>query len=54
MEYVSKSDMEITIKYLIEEKSQLERDIRTGEEAKKAIVYTKEKLEKVMSQYLEG
>lgn len=52
MEYINKSDIEATIKYLIEEKSQLERDIRAGEEASKAIVYTKDKLEKLMAQYI--
>ncbi|MDU5080281.1 hypothetical protein [uncultured Tissierella sp.] len=54
IENMSKAQIEANIKYLLEEKTQLENDIKTGEEAKRAIVFTKEKLNNLMARYIEA
>lgn len=54
IENMSKAQIEANIKYLLEEKTQLENDIKTGEEAKRAIVFTKEKLNQLMARYIEA
>lgn len=52
MESMSKEQMELKIKHLLEEKSELERQIKAGEEAKKAKTFTEDKLSRLMTMYL--
>lgn len=49
---MTKEQIAMNIKYLLEEKVQLERDIRVGEEAKRAIAYTEDKLSRLMEKYI--
>ena len=51
---MDKAQLEMRIKYLIEEKAELERKIRVGKEAEKALEYNNKKLVELMNQYLKG
>ncbi len=52
IENMSKDQIAMNLKYLLEEKAELERQIRVGEEAKRAITYTEDKLGRLMERYL--
>ncbi len=51
-EEISKDQVAMRIKFLLEEKAELEREIRVGDEAKTAIAYTEEKLNRLMQMYI--
>lgn len=51
-EDISKDQIAMKIKFLLEEKAELEREIRVGDEAKTTIVFTEEKLNRLMQMYI--